>query len=142
MIKPTKRNAVNAIQRIGATIDWNGDGLTLDAPKGQVFNANGDHSYFVGYTTRGNYGVYEEVTMPMLWEDAIEAAKRGVRECDGTCPNPADWHEDYVAPPPSRAELIKHLAYLREVAADQVRFSESTKDRARASIREIEQALA
>ena len=142
MAKATKANALAAIKRIGATFDWNGDSLTIDAPDGFVMAANGEHSYFVGYCTTGGYGVYEEVTMPMLWAQAIEAANFGVTKCDATCSNPADHHEDYVAPPPSRDELIKHLTYLREVVASKGIYSDNLKDRARTQIIEIEKSLA
>jgi hypothetical protein len=108
-IKPTKRNALAAIAKISASLDTDGSSYAIDAPKGYVFNANNEHTYFVGYYDLESY---DPVTMPKIWEHTIETAEMGVRECDGSqCSNAWDWHEGVKYPEMTLADYERALRY-------------------------------
>ena len=107
MVKPTKTNALAAIKRAGATLQDDGDSLTLIAPEGHVFNTNDNHRFVVGFRTDG---ICFTTKMSDLWEYAIESANLGIRKCNGNCPTPSEYHADIEPPAPTIEEYKAALA--------------------------------
>jgi len=88
----TKQQALKVLEKLGATLDLDCaryGSYTIDAPKGFVFNANREHSMFVGD--------YDRHFTPMteIWQFIVEEAGLGISQCDSElCSRPVEDDQD------------------------------------------------